>query len=110
MGEVIGLPNGCQRTWRGVAEEYREILRKDGYSEKAIKEIIDELAGYWDDLLADDSIDIHIPENLGLTREQLDGVRGATGKGVNEFFERNRHRMYRANATMLWLIAFRVGK
>lgn len=89
MGEVITMPNACQRTWRGVAEGYREILREDGYSEKSIKEILDELAGYWDDLLVDDSISIHVPPELGLTQEQLDGMRQATENGVSEFLDRN---------------------
>ncbi|WP_236176000.1 hypothetical protein [Pseudomonas pseudonitroreducens] len=110
MGEVIGLPNSYQRAWRGVSEGYREILREDGYSEKSIKEIIDELAPYWDELFADDGVDICIPGELDLTGDQLEGVRQAAEKGVNEFLERNRHRQYRANATMLWLIAWRVGK
>ncbi|WP_457788327.1 hypothetical protein [Pseudomonas sp. PL-6] len=76
MGQVVELPTDHRRSWRMLEPEYRKMPKRCGISEKQIKPILEEMAGYLIDCASEMNTSFSVPD--GFTREQHDAI-------LNEF-------------------------
>lgn len=74
MGEVISLPGNVQRAWRLLRPEFQARLREHGVAELHIGPILDELGGYYANIVVEFRSEFRLPENL-LDEEQLEVLR-----------------------------------
>lgn len=77
MGKVIDLPNGLDRSWNLMKPLMLETLLQAGLTKEVADKITEEMEPYHRLCYAPLNVEWSVPNSLGLTHSQSDGIQAA---------------------------------
>lgn len=104
MGKVVELPNGLDRSWNLTKPLILETLLQAGLAKGVAEKITDEMEPYHRISYAPLRMEWSVPESLGLTHVQIDGVQAAlvaASETLREELLRQRHEIHGAFVALL---------